>query len=156
MQYTLERRIALWDRTHAGMDNKESGTCEHSEKGWVVFPNVILSIDSQLLLGGLPHLYFSVKIAPVIIYLAWTSLPALCFWKMASFTKIMITLCVPRISSQNYLNATLANAHNELRLCLCSRYLLVEKKKHPSVEGKIITFTLLQNFLFASSNYITH
>lgn len=70
LQYTLERRRVLKDRTHAGMDNKESGKCEHTDKGWVVFPNVVLSIDSQLLLSGLLHLYFSVKIAPVIIYLA--------------------------------------------------------------------------------------
>lgn len=69
LQYTLERRRAVRDRTHAGVDNKESAKCEHTHEGWVVFPNVVLSIDSQLLLGGLLHLYFSVKIAPVIIYL---------------------------------------------------------------------------------------
>lgn len=41
-----------------------------------------LLCSSQLLLQGLLHLHFSLKIAPVIIYLAGARHPALCFQRM--------------------------------------------------------------------------
>lgn len=61
---------------HVGERVKERGkrVCggrDGEDKGRAVFPDVVsVRCSSQLLLRGLLHLHFNLKIAPVIIYLA--------------------------------------------------------------------------------------
>lgn len=83
----MGRKCAEW-RMHVGERVKERGkrVCggrDGEDKGWAVFPDVVsVRCSSQLLLQGLLHLHFNLKIAPVIIYLAWARHPALCFLRI--------------------------------------------------------------------------
>lgn len=65
---------------------RETGAGGGEDKGRAVFPDVVLCVgSSQLLLQGLLHLHFSLKIAPVIIYLAGARHPALCSQRIVFF-----------------------------------------------------------------------
>ena len=66
---------------------RETGAGGGEDKGRAVFPDVVLCVgSSQLLLQGLLHLHFSLKIAPVIIYLAGARHPALCSQRIVFFS----------------------------------------------------------------------
>lgn len=83
----MGRKCAEW-RMHVGERVKERGkrVCggrDGEDKGRAVFPDVVsVRCSSQLLLRGLLHLHFNLKIAPVIIYLAWARHSALCFLRI--------------------------------------------------------------------------